>query len=48
MNACDNIIALAQGLDVGRRLLYGWRDRSAETHGIVPRLYFYCAETLCN
>jgi transposase-like protein len=37
MNAWDNIFALAQGLGVDRRLLYVWRDRPAETHGIVPR-----------
>jgi transposase-like protein len=31
MNACDNIIALARELGVGRRLLYVWRDRFGET-----------------
>jgi transposase-like protein len=36
MNACANIIALARELGVGRRLVYVWRDRSIETHGIVP------------
>jgi len=31
MNACDNIVALARELSVGRRLLYVWRDRFDET-----------------
>ena len=31
INACDNIIALARELGVGRRLLYVWRDRFGET-----------------
>jgi transposase-like protein len=31
MNACDNIVALARELGVGRRLLYVWRDRFDET-----------------
>ena len=30
MNACDNIVALARELGVGRRLLYVWRDRFDE------------------
>ena len=31
MNACDNIVRLAQELGVARRLLYVWRDRFDET-----------------
>jgi transposase-like protein len=31
MNACDNIVALARELGVGRRLLYVWHDRFDET-----------------
>jgi transposase-like protein len=31
MNACDNIVALAKELCVGRRLLYVWRDQFDET-----------------
>lgn len=31
MHASDNIVALAQELGVGRRLLYNWRDRFDET-----------------
>jgi len=31
MNACDNIVAFAWELGVGRRLLYVWRDRFDET-----------------
>lgn len=31
MNACHNIAQLARELEVGRRLLYVWRDRLDET-----------------
>jgi len=31
MNACDNIVALARELGVGRRLLCNWRNRFDET-----------------
>ena len=32
MNACDNIVALAREVGVGRRLLYNWRGRFDETN----------------
>jgi transposase-like protein len=36
MNACDNIVALARELGVGRRLLYVWRDKRSTSRTESP------------